>query len=96
MPDFSVRLVANYSSGCFCDKPELKPGKPFKTKPTFQFKKQVQIYAAENGITDIQIYKTSGSSATGLIAFKCKHRNIQSVHIDYDVVYPENSEAQNV
>lgn len=91
-----ARITAVYSSCCFCDKPELKPGQIFSTNPTFHFKKQVEIFAAKNGITDIQMSNTSGRSATGLLAFKCQHRDIQSVHIDWECIYQQKSEAQHV
>ena len=83
-----VQITANYSTCCFCDKPDLLKGKPFNYEPIFQFAKHAKIYASDNNITNVVMNKSSsGKSASGILNHKCQHRDYQIVRIEWELVY---------
>jgi len=74
----NVRVIANYVSGCSCNRKELPSGKLYPSKPRILRKKMLREYAE---LHDIQYltFNTVDSTAIGLICEPCSHRFEQMV-----------------
>jgi len=79
--DHKVRIVAGYSSCCFCDKPDLPPGPPVPCQPRFEFRKAAREYAAAHGLRIVRWWR--GKSAAAELAYPCQHRQVQQVCLNW-------------
>lgn len=79
----NARIIACYSTGCFCGKPTLSPGKPFSTEPRFEFRKQAQAYADQHNlkIVDWGKYKTALAESPR----SCNHHKPNVVRLDWQL-----------
>ena len=76
----NVRVIANYVSGCSCNRKELPSGKLYPSKPRILRKKMLREYAE---LHDIQYltFNTVDPIAIGLLCEPCSHRLEQMVRL---------------
>jgi hypothetical protein len=77
-----VKIDATYQNGCFCERPTLEQGKPFRTSPRFEFKKEARRYAEEHGMV-IDTFFKGADSAIAQLSFPCKHTPVQYVRLSW-------------
>lgn len=81
-----AKIVATYSDGCFCERPNLPASLSFPVEPRFEFKKEAREYAKIQGITDLQ-WNRADRAALGILPFSCNHRTEQTVRLTWGIVY---------
>jgi hypothetical protein len=81
----TVKIVGQYSEGCFCNRPEgFTPLTGVKYRP-FQFARPAKEFAARNGLRwgGLNKYK----SAWAIRPVPCQHRPEQHVRISWELEY---------
>jgi len=81
-----AKIVATYSDGCFCERPNLPDSLSFSIEPRFQFRKQAREYARIQGIRDLQ-WTRADKAVMGILPIECKHRAEQAVRLTWGIVY---------
>ena len=78
----TLYVSAEYTEGCFCDRPGFAPV-TVDDYPRFEFAKAVRSVAALNGIGEVirGKYKT----ASGVFPFACSHRESQAVRFSWSL-----------
>lgn len=82
-----VKIVAEYSDGCFCERPQLQPVIG-AYRPFFQFAALAKQCAEINGIIWGGLNKRgTGRSAWGILPVSCAHRQQQQIRFDWHLNY---------
>ena len=81
-----AKIIATYSDGCFCERPNLPASLSFSTEPRFLFKKEATKYAEIQGIENLQ-WNSVDKSVLGTLPFSCNHRPEQAVRLTWGIVY---------
>lgn len=77
--NMKIQVYAEYSDGCFCNRPEFTPV-VVNSEPRFQWRKAVELVAKANGLTEIVFGKSKAANA--YYPLPCRHRDKQLVRFD--------------
>jgi hypothetical protein len=84
-----ARVFAQYSDGCFCQRPELAPhlhSVVIPLDPRFEFAAAARDLAAKLGAENFRLNKRStGRSACAELPVACRHRARQAIHITWEI-----------
>ena len=75
-------IYAEYSDGCFCERPALDETVKTPIEPRLNFAKAARELAGKLDARNLQINKrTTGRSAYAELPHKCAHRDKQAIRI---------------
>ena len=75
-------IYAEYSDGCFCERPALNETVKTPHEPRFNFTKAARELAGKLDAQNFQLNKrTAGKSAYAELPHKCAHRDKQAIRI---------------